>query len=176
MDSGVHKQNFSFDEIYRSLFSVIFRVAYRITGDQALAEDLCHEAFIKYFEKQEPLPDLNQTKYWLIRVVRNISLNHEKRKKRERIAYDKLKKMTPSYSEPGDVQVMKKELKNAVQRGISMLPYQLRIVLVLKEYAGLSYREIGSILGIQEGNVKVRVYRARERLAKIFAERKVYVP
>ena len=176
MDNDANTQESSFNEIYRTLFPIIFRVAYRITGDQSLAEDLCHEAFIKYFERSKPLPDRSQTKYWLIRVVKNISLNHEKRKNRERIAYDKLKKISPTYSEPGDAQAIKKELKNAVQQAISMLPYQLRIVLVLKEYAGLSYREIGSVLGIQEGNVKVRVYRARERLAKIFAERKVYVP
>ncbi len=54
---------------------------------------------------------------------------------------------------------------------LNLLPYKLRVVLVLKEYEGLSYREIGSIMGISEGNVKVRVYRGREKLEKIFKER-----
>jgi RNA polymerase sigma-70 factor (ECF subfamily) len=45
------------------------------------------------------------------------------------------------------------------------LPENLRIVLTLKEYAEMNYREIGRVLGISEGNVKVRVFRARERLA-----------
>ena len=166
----------SFQRTYRELFPVIFRVAYRITGDTGLSEDLCHEAFIKYFERKEPLPDLEQTKYWLIRVVKNISLNYEKRRTRERTAYEKLKRALPKSSESGDEVVIRNEAKSAVQRALNMLPYALRIVLVLKEYAGLNYKEIGSVLGIREGNVKVRVFRAREKLAKILEERKLYVP
>lgn len=169
-------QRSSFDITYKALFPVVFRVAYRVTGDSGLAEDLSHEAFIKYFERTKPLPDLDQTKYWLIRVVKNISLNYEKKKSRERVAYEKLKRVSPKFSEPGDTELLRKEAKSAVQIGLSLLPYQLRIVLVLKEYANLNYKEIGSILGIREGNVKVRVFRAREKLAKILEERTAYVP
>src|SRR4030042_1242139 len=82
----------TFNQAYETLYPVIFRVAYRIVGDINMAEDMCQEAFIKYYQREEELPDLNQTKYWLIRVVRNISLNHEKRKARERVAVDKIKK------------------------------------------------------------------------------------
>jgi len=48
---------------------------------------------------------------------------------------------------------------------LEKLPENLRIVLILKEYGGLNYKEIGRSLGISEGNVKVRVFRARERLS-----------
>jgi len=45
----------------------------------------------------------------------------------------------------------------------------LRMVLILKEYGDMNYKEIGKVLGISEGNVKVRVFRARERLASLLA-------
>ena len=176
MTQKTGKEDNSFDTVYRSLFPTIFRVAYRIVGDQGLAEDLCHEAFIKYLERPKQLPDIDQTKYWLIRVVKNISLNYEKRKLRERVAYEKLKKISPTFAESADFAIFRKETKNTVQRMLSMLPYQLRIVLILKEYSGLTYKEIGKVLGIREGNVKVRVFRAREKLVKIFEERKTHVP
>lgn len=51
-----------FKELYESLFLTIFRIAYRITGDAGKAEDLCHEAFIKYYERGKPLPDMTQAK------------------------------------------------------------------------------------------------------------------
>jgi RNA polymerase sigma-70 factor (ECF subfamily) len=51
-----------------------------------------------------------------------------------------------------------------------MLPENLRMVLVLKEYGLLNYKEIGRVLGISEGNVKVRVFRAREALLSLFRE------
>jgi RNA polymerase sigma factor (sigma-70 family) len=137
----------AFREVYETLYPLIFRIAFRITGSIPLAEDLCHEAFIKYFERQAALPDMDQTKYWLIRVVKNLSFNLEKRKRRERA-----------------------ETMSAVQESLKKLPFNLRTVLVLKEYSGLKYKEIARILGIREGNVKIRVYRARERLAVLLKE------
>ncbi|MBN2353768.1 MAG: RNA polymerase sigma factor [Spirochaetales bacterium] len=157
-----------FNAEYSQLFPVIFRVAYRVTGDVGIAEDLCHEAFIKYYERHEPLPDSNQAKYWLIRVVKNMALNHEKRKSRERKALSKLEKITPQYAESEEKRVVEDELKSSVQEALNKLPPKLRMVLVLKEYGGLNYREIGAMLQISEGNVKVRVFRAREQLEKLF--------
>ena len=90
--NGFDKQ---FIEAYEALFPIIYRVAFRITGDEAKAEDACHESFIKYYERGKPLPDTDQTKYWLIRVVRNIALNGEKRKARERGAYERWQRMVP---------------------------------------------------------------------------------
>jgi RNA polymerase sigma-70 factor (ECF subfamily) len=63
-----------------------------------------------------------------------------------------------------------------VQEALNILPEKLRIVLVLKEYGNLNYKEIASALDISEGNVKVRVYRARERLARYLKEGDLYVP
>ncbi len=159
-----------FKELYESLFLTIFRIAYRITGDAGKAEDLCHEAFIKYYERGKPLPDMTQAKYWLIRVVKNLTLNSEKRKSRERRAVERLKRISPLSAVSEEETYIKKESKEEVQKALSVLPYNFRIVLILKEYEGLTYKEIGSIMGITEGNVKVRVFRAREKLSLYFKE------
>jgi len=164
------------DKEYSILFPIIYKVSSRITGDNSISEDLCHEAFIKYYERHEPLPDIDQVKYWLIRVVKNMSLNYEKRKSREKNAINKLEKITPQYIGSADKDLLKQETKNAIQEALDKLPYKLRVVVVLKEYANLNYKAIGSILGISEGNVKVRIFRARERLEKIFKEERIYVP
>ena len=59
---------------------------------------------------------------------------------------------------------------------MNKLPEKLRMVLILREYAELNYKEIGRVLGITEGNVKVRIFRAREQLAKLIGENDVYLP
>jgi RNA polymerase sigma factor (sigma-70 family) len=156
-----------FDKAYESLYPTLFRIAYRITGSSTKAEDLCHEAFIKYWQREEPLPDLDQTKYWLIRVLKNISLNYEKKRSREQRAYGRLQKSTPRYSQSTDQEFFKEQTRSMVQKALNRLPGKLRMVLVLKEYGDLNYREIAGILGISEGNVKVRAFRARERLAQL---------
>ena len=58
---------------------------------------------------------------------------------------------------------------------MNKLPEKLRMILILREYAEMNYKEIGKVLGITEGNVKIRVFRAREQLAKIIGEDDVYM-
>ena len=156
-----------FDRVYESLYPVLFRIAYRISGSSTKAEDLCHEAFIKYWQREEPLPDLEQTKYWLIRVLKNVSLNYEKRRSREQRAYARLQKNTPQFSTATEEDFFKEQTRTIVQEALNKLPDKMRMVLVLKEYGDLNYKEIANILGISEGNVKVRAFRARERLAQL---------
>ena len=156
-----------FEKVYESLYPVLFRIAYRITGSSTKAEDLCHEAFIKYLQREEPLPDLDQTKYWLIRVLKNISLNYEKKRSREKRAYGRLQKITPQYSTASEQEFLEEQTRSIVQEALNKLPAKMRMVLVLKEYGALSYKEIANIMGISEGNVKVRAFRARERLAQL---------
>jgi RNA polymerase sigma-70 factor (ECF subfamily) len=175
MGSTENERTPSFDVAYEKLFPIIYRVSLRVTGNKEIAEDLCHEAFIKLMERGDLLPDLDQAKYWLIRVVKNLSLNFEKRRSRERNAYSKISRIMPLVSESSEKQIMKKETRASVQEALDALPYSLRAPLVFREYADLSYKEIGAVLGISESNVKVRIFRARERLGKVLAEGEEYV-
>lgn len=162
----VSNEEFPLDKVYEPLFPIIYRVAYRILGDADQAEEVSQEAFLKYHQRPRPLPDLAQAKYWLIRVVRNLSLNIEKRRGREARAFARAGRMVPQHQESAESELERGETREAVKGALRRLPEGLRTVLVLKEYAGLNYREIGSIMKISEGNVKVRVFRARERLAR----------
>ncbi|MCL2193288.1 MAG: RNA polymerase sigma factor [Treponema sp.] len=154
-----------FRKVYDNAFPVLYRVAFRIAGSGEAAEDLCHDAFSRLHEKNMVFPTLDEATYWLIRVVKNAALNYAKRKQRERKAYQRAFKEETKQAETGEGLLVKKETKGEVVVALNKLPDNLRIVLVLKEYAELNYKEIGRMLGISEGNVKVRVFRARERLA-----------
>lgn len=159
-----------FSGAYRELFPVIFRVAFRIAGDRGLAEDLAHEAFLRLLNREAPLPSVDETKYWLLRVVRNLSLNHEKRRARERQAVGRLEQEGPALGMPADEPLLAAVARDAVQEALNELPHNMRTAIVLREYAGMNYRDIASVLGISEGNVKVRLHRARRRLARLLAD------
>jgi RNA polymerase sigma-70 factor (ECF subfamily) len=156
-----------FRRLYTVVFPILFRVACRITGSEEAAEDLCQEAFFRYHEKEMTFPNQDEAKYWLIRVVKNSALNYAKRKERERRAYQRAFREDLRVEENGEKDLIKKETLREVTEALEQLPENLRIVLVLKEYGDLNYKEIGRALGISEGNVKVRVFRARERLAAL---------
>lgn len=167
----------SFEKVYSENFSLLIRVAYHITGDMSVSEDLCQEAFLRYYNRGGLLPDMQQTRFWLIRVVKNLCYNHEKRRFRERKAYDRV------LNDPGkkqsevsaEVPLLKSENLKIIQGALEKLPYKLKTVLVLKEYGNLNYKEIARILKTTEGNIKVRVHRARTLLQKMIDEEGVHV-
>jgi RNA polymerase sigma-70 factor (ECF subfamily) len=156
-----------FRRLYETVFPILFRVAYRITSSEEAAEDLCQEAFFRLYEKNMVFPNPDEAKYWLIRVVKNAALNYAKRKVRERKAYQRAFREDIRIEETGENILLKKESLEEVREALEKLPENLRTVIILKEYGELNYKEIGRTLGISEGNVKVRVFRARERLAAL---------
>ncbi|MDR1985860.1 MAG: RNA polymerase sigma factor [Treponema sp.] len=159
-----------FRKLYETVFPILFKVAYRIATSEEAAEDLCQEAFFRLYEKNMVFPNSEEAKYWLIRVVKNAALNYAKRKDRERKAYQKAFREDIRLEKTGEQVLINQETQREVQEALEKLPENLRIVLILKEYGELNYKEIGRALGISEGNVKVRVFRARERLAGLLSK------
>ncbi len=165
-----------FQDVYKHVFPIIYRVVLRIVHSEDVAEELVQEAFIRYYEHRHKLADVNQAKYWLIRVSKNLALNHQKRKGREYRAYERAFHEPKREQRTAETSYLRGESAKTVQEVLDQLPEKLRTVMILKEYGGLSYKEIGDTMGIREGNVKVRVFRARERIAKLMEEDDVYIP
>jgi RNA polymerase sigma factor (sigma-70 family) len=174
--SDANSESTRFRRVYETVYPIIIRIVYRITGSLEVSEEICHEAFIKYLDRIQSIPDPEQAKYWLIRVSKNLALNNEKRRGREIRAYEKASRNSPSSEESGEHSFFKQESLSGIQAAIQALPENLRVVLVMKEYGDLSYREIGTVLGISEGNVKVRAFRAREKLAEILKRGEFHAP
>jgi len=165
----------SFKTVYGQSFPIIVRVAYHITLDIEVAEDICQEAFIRFYNRSISFPSEDQARYWLIRVTKNLAFNYYKRRKREKNALEKYSHENTQHSTNGEEDVMRSETEKIIHNALDKLPPKLRSVLVLKEYGNLSYREIGRILHITENNVKVRVHRARIILETLLKEEEIHV-
>jgi RNA polymerase sigma-70 factor (ECF subfamily) len=174
-ESGGLKSVAEFRRLYDAVFPILFRVVCRITNSEEAAEDICQDAFFRLHEKNMVFPNPDEAKYWLIRVATNASLNYAKRKDRERKAYQKAFREDVRQVETGETALLKKESREEVQEALQKLPRNLRMVLIVREYGELNYKKIGQVLGISEGNVKVRVFRARERLTGLLKDG-AYVP
>ncbi len=165
----------NFELVYDVVYPLLYRIAFQITGDENISEDLCQEAFIRYYRRVIPLPDVNQAKYWLIRVVKNLALNHEKRRGREHRANYRFSQEPAAQMRSGESELLRNESAKIVREALAKLSFKLRTVIVLREYGDLSYQEIAKVVGISESNVKVRVFRAREQLRKYLNEEEVDV-
>ena len=167
-----------FRKVYDANYTLLMQVVMHIVYNQEIAEDLVQEAFERFYVKNISFPTMDEAKYWLLRVSKNLALNHIRRNKREIQLVEKVKKLpgeTVNFFDSSKAVIEEEERRN-VREAVNSLPENLRSVIQLKEYSGLDYKAIGKVLGIFETNVKVRVHRARKKLEEILAaeDRDVY--
>ena len=167
-----------FRKVYDANYTLLMQVVMHIVYNQEIAEDLVQEAFERFYVKNISFPTMDEAKYWLLRVSKNLALNHIRRNKREIQLVEKVKKLpgeTVNFFDSSKAVIEEEERRN-VREAVNSLPENLRSVIQLKEYSGLDYKAIGKVLGISETNVKVRVHRARKKLEEILAaeDREVY--
>ena len=167
-----------FRKVYDANYTLLMQVVMHIVYNQEIAEDLVQEAFERFYVKNISFPTMDEAKYWLLRVSKNLALNHIRRNKREIQLVEKVKKLpgeTVNFFDSSKAVIEEEERRN-VREAVISLPENLRSVIQLKEYSGLDYKAIGKVLGISETNVKVRVHRARKKLEEILAaeDRDVY--
>ncbi len=167
-----------FRRIYDANYNLLVQVVMHIVYNLEIAEDLTQEAFERFYVKNMTFPSEDDARYWLLRVAKNLALNHVRKNKREIEMVEKVKRM-PSVAvdeRDGAKEAIEAESREEVRRAIDSLPENLRMVIQLKEFSGLDYKSISKVLGISETNVKVRVFRARKKLeeALTMEDRDVY--
>ncbi len=167
-----------FKRIYQANYSLLMQVIMHIVYSLDIAEDLTQETFERFYLKNLTFPSDDEAKYWLLRVAKNLALNYVRKNKRDLNLVEKVKAMPQEviYKEDQDRHLIEQESTNRVKLALSQLPENLRLVLELKEFSNLDYKEIGKVLGISASNVKVRVFRARKKLEELLGgeERDVY--
>ncbi len=167
----------SFKLVYDECYVILMRICYHVVYNVDIAEDLVQEAFERFYVKNMAFPSPEDAKYWLIRVAKNLALNHVRRNKREINMVEKVKQKPAEtvYIKDGSKELTDKETVKEVRKAIDSLPDNLRMVILLIEYGDLDYRSISKVLGISESNVKVRVHRARKKLEEILLKEDGYV-
>lgn len=171
----------SFELLIESYQQKVYNIALRMLGSQEDASDVAQEVFIKIYKSISNFKEESSLSTWIYRIATNVCLDElRKRKKAKFVSID-----TPVQLEDGEVSmqmedqglqpdelVTQKELKEEVQKAISSLKDDHKIVIILRDINGYSYEEIADILGCTLGTVKSRINRARNSLKDILLERK----
>ena len=82
-----------FRKVYDANYTLLMQVVMHIVYNQEIAEDLVQETFERFYVKNISFPTMDDAKYWLLRVSKNLALNNVRRNKREIQLVDKVKKM-----------------------------------------------------------------------------------
>lgn len=156
----------AFGELVRRHREGVVNVVYRMCGDANLAEDAAQEAFIRAWTHLPNYRPRSPFRNWLYRIATNAARD-ALRRERETVDVDNLPLIAPN---AGPEETMEKaERGERVQQAVLALPTASRAVLVLREYEGLSYREIADTLSIPIGTVMSRLNYARNRLRESLA-------
>jgi RNA polymerase sigma-70 factor (ECF subfamily) len=144
----------------------VINVVYRMCGDVGLAEDAAQEAFVRAWQSLPRYNHRGTFLAWLCRIAVNRALD-QLRRDRPTVDVDLLPLRTGELGP--ERRAEKTEMQERVQEAVLALPPASRSALVLREYEGLSYREIAEALDIPIGTVMSRLNYARSRLREMLA-------
>ena len=150
-----------FEEIYQRYSKDVFRFAWYLCGDRAAAEDITSEAFVRLWTAPAPLRAAT-VKAYLFAIARNLYL-HERRSDARREQIDDAIRDPAIDPEGGAGQ---KEALRAVFQGLKQLTEPDRSALLMRSMDEMPYEEIAAVLGLPLSTVKVKVHRARLKLAQ----------
>jgi RNA polymerase sigma-70 factor, ECF subfamily len=164
-------------ELYRRHERRAYNLALRTLGNPWDASDVTQEAFIKAFRNLDSFKGEARFSTWLHRIVVNAAYDQLRRRRPEPMDSEILDDLA-SPSGPGAVVASGREgvdpavdgLSDPVRKALMSLNEGFRFAVVLCDLLGFPYNEAAEILGVQEGTIKSRIFRAREALATALAE------
>jgi RNA polymerase sigma-70 factor (ECF subfamily) len=155
----------------------LYNLSYRYVGRREEAEDLTQEIMVRVYQNLGSYrPDAGSFQNWVLRVGRNLIIDHYRRNRRFAGAggSEELETMnlgdtrTPSPQQAAE----QAETARFVRAGLESLSPELREAVILRDLEGMEYREIAGLLRVPEGTVKSRINRGRIELARLLGKRR----
>ncbi|MCH9004833.1 MAG: RNA polymerase sigma factor [Proteobacteria bacterium] len=163
----------TFEKLVRPHFDRLYRLAWRLSGQKAEAEDLFQELLIKAFGKLDDLVNIDEPGSWLCRVMYNLFIDERRRFARRRmhtveeseLAGDGLAGL-PGPDDPAWDQERLERMRR-LDLALSQLSDEHRLIVLLHDTEGYKMTEIQELIGVPVGTIKSRLHRARIRLREI---------
>jgi RNA polymerase sigma-70 factor, ECF subfamily len=144
----------------------------RMTGDRALSEDLAQETFVKAFRSLAAFDTTRRLSSWLFRIAHNTAIDAMRRSRPPQAAIEASHAASPDVppepaTPPAPDPVERRELGRALEAALAELRPDQRAAIVMRYENGLSFDEIGAVLGVPEVTARSHVHRARKELARL---------
>lgn len=166
-------QEISFRDDILPLKDKLFRLALRITLDRAEAEDVVQDTMIRVWSKREEWSSFGSVEAYCLVVARNLAIDRSQRKEASNVP------ITPAMEEQADLlnpyeRLVQDEKLDLINKLVNELPEKQRLIIQLRDIEGESYKTIASVLGLTEEQVKVNLFRARQKVKQRFLDIEKY--
>jgi RNA polymerase sigma-70 factor, ECF subfamily len=153
--------------LYDTHVERVYRLAFRLTGEDELARDCTQDTFIRAFDRLSGFRGESSFSTWLYSIAMSVTLNSIRKVKRLRAREVTL---DDADSFGGSPRASDPVLRERLSRAIDALPEGYRTVFLMHDVEGFTHEEIGKSLGIQSGTSKAQLFRARARLREALAD------
>ena len=144
----------------------LYRLALRITFDSAEAEDIVQDTMIRVWNKRDEWTQFDSIEAYCLTVARNLAIDRSQKLESQNV------ELTPETQEMPDTLTPDRayEQLRLVHHLINELPEKQRTIVQLRDIEGKSYKEIADVLQLTEEQVKVNLFRARQRIKLKYSE------
>ena len=158
----------AFARIVEAYWDRLFRWLYHLTRDRHRAEDLTQETFMKALAAMKSFRAGSNFRAWLFRIGHNnfVNLKRSERKSPQQPSEDL---PAPDTAAGPLATAADREMLEKVAKAIRDLPTDFRMALMLRAEEGMSFKEVAAVLKITEETARWRVFKARQKLAKVLA-------
>lgn len=165
----------AFTTFMRAYQHMVFSTAARLSGNDAQAEDIAQEVFVKAFEHFDALRDNPAAGGWLKTVATNLTINHLKRYRNRWRLFSDLPEPAQALADPATPDTLAADLgarqrSALIDAALRRLPPHQRLALGLYHFEDLRYDEIAARLGVSLAKVKTDIRRARAALAPMLRD------
>lgn len=154
----------AFSELYDRHSPRVYAYCRKFFNDSDKAKDAFQEVFIRFYQSLPKLEEMTNLPAFLIRITRNCCISM-KTQERETVSFEDYMVQSESFIKTME----QKELLALVDMALGLIPEDMRDILILREYTGLSYIEIAEVSEDSIDNVKVKIHRARKKVREILA-------
>lgn len=162
-------QELSFRNDILPLKDKLFRLALRITFDRAEAEDVVQETLIRVWNKRDEWTQFGSVEAYCLTVAKNLAIDRSQKKDAQTLELTSDMEQASDASSPYE-KLVNKERMTLIHRLINELPEKQRLIMQLRDIEGKSYKEMAVLLNLTEEQVKVNLFRARQKVKQKFID------
>lgn len=153
----------AFEELYDRLAPDVYRYCRRVLGNNSTAEDITQETFVRLFKSASRERAMTNLRAYIFRIARNLCLNVKVSKHSGLVVLEEF------HLPATTIRYEQQELVECIRAAVECLPMEYREIFVLREYNGFSYAEMSEIVGVSIATIKVRLYRAKQKIRQLLA-------